>query len=179
MAYRPPSSLPAKVFLKRFNVGVSSSFTMPNVLTPEFNNYEIIIYAFTPQTNVKNPSMRFSYNNGSSYISSGYLNGALIQTSQNATTLSTATSTTDPRLQGTAPNSTALAGGCFYLRLLNTQGFTSALSFGLIAANVSAVRYGRSITTYLSDTAVNALRFAAVASSNITRMFVLVYGLRE
>lgn len=167
------------VYITQQTANVSTSLDFTSNITSTYKNYLFRIYNVVSSLNNSTVSIRFSTNNGSSFITSSYLTG-LTYNSYNSTTITDDSTSGGPRIMGPQSNSASFPTSCGYLWLFNTSSTSYSCVLGRACASSSTLsRNQRSAVSYLVAQGINAVRFFNITGGTITTGTFVMYGLLE
>lgn len=156
----PVYSSPTCVWLSTQSASLSTTIDFNSLITSKYKTYLFNFYNYVPQNNGRFLAMRFSTDNGGSFISSGYI-GGMTWAPYNSTTITNSNASTDLYVTPSEGNTAGITSGDGFVWLMNTSSSTYSTIVGRSRSNSGAAtsRYGYSTGSYLGATAINSVQF--------------------
>lgn len=170
----PPVVGGSIVLLSTQTASNSASISFTSLITSTYKNYFFMCRNVTPVTNNASLNLNWSTNNGTSYISTGYLSGCAFG-GYNVTFNGNVNSTTTAIINVSMPN-TASAGCNSTLWLMNLQAGGYPSLYGHWTQTTGPV--GLSNSVYTTSTSVNAFQITC-STGNISTGTFSLYGIAE
>lgn len=165
------------VLLNSQTVASVASVDFVSLITSTYNNYALRYYQGAPGTSLSALVIRYSINNGSSFISSSYLGGN-IQNAYSSSTLTNNSSSSYNRLTGAENNglNTKSAG---WVYIMNVQSGSRPVMVGLVNCNSTTSFFSCRVTgTNSANTSINAIQVFSSGGGVLSGTYDL-FGMKE